>query len=216
MQSHASFNFDPFAKVRSLSGILLGLLFARAAMRFITYAVLRAVAPGPQQMTAESFDTLRMIDTGLFGLENLLTLVSMIVFFVWIYRVIKAARASGVVTAYSPGMAVGGWFIPIANIVLPWLTVRDALRSVQRATALAGIWWIVWLINMSLAFPHQLLRQLSMVPELGDAIPYDVLEPMYSLAESTFWPYVLSDTAAWALLAVIVVTVKGAVSPRQP
>ncbi|MCH9680861.1 MAG: DUF4328 domain-containing protein [Deltaproteobacteria bacterium] len=214
MQSHPHTNFDPFAKVRSLSGVLMVFLFARASMRAVNYLVAKATAPsGATSM--EDHQTFRMIQGGLLGVENLLSLVGMIMFLVWIYRVIKGARAAGVMTKYSPGMAVGGWFIPIANFVLPWLTVRDGLRAVQRPTVLAGLWWIIWIINIPLNAMFQFARQLMLVPELGDNIPFEMIESMYSMLNTMSWPYLLLDTAAWALLGVIVSIVRGAVSQRS-
>ncbi|MEM7159885.1 MAG: hypothetical protein AAF799_44000, partial [Myxococcota bacterium] len=59
---------------------------------------------------------------------------------------------------------------------------------------------------------HQMLRQIRLVPELSRAIPYDMMDKLYSMAGSTFWPYMATDTAAWGVLAAIVLMVKSTVS----
>ena len=203
---------DPFAKVRGLSGPLAVLLIIRASMRALTYLVFEVTAPPPGQITEAQLDQLQLIDGALLGMENLLTLVSIILFMVWIHRVLSAIRSTGQTTSISPGLAVGGWFIPLGNLVLPWLSVRSALKGLGLTSAMAGVWWLLWLANTSLSSIHQFLRQLRLVPELMDAVPYEMIDRFYELADSTFWPYVATDTACWAVLAAIVFMVKGAAS----
>ncbi len=210
MQPYAA-SPDPYQKVRSTSGTLVILLGIRAAMRLVTYLVFTVMAPGPES-GPEALDRILMIDRALLGIESLVGLVAMIVFLVWIYRVLKAIRQTGR-DAMSPGLAVGGWFIPLANVVLPWLSVRSALRGVDNKAPLAGIWWLVWLVNMSLGSAHQLVRQLSLMPELYDVLPMEIIDSMTQSVGSTFWVYFFTDTAAWGLLALIVVTVRKAVTP---
>ncbi|MEM7158928.1 MAG: DUF4328 domain-containing protein, partial [Myxococcota bacterium] len=183
---------DPFAKVRGLSGPLAALLIIRASMRALTYLVFEVTSPPPGQITEAQLDQLLLVDGALLGLESLLSFVSFIVFLVWIHRVLSAIRSTGQ-TSMSPGLAVGGWFIPLANAVLPWLSVRSALKGLGMTSALAGVWWLLWLANTSLSSLHQMLRQIRLVPELSRAIPYDMMDKLYSMAGSTFWPYMATD-----------------------
>ena len=56
---------------------------------------------------------------------------------------------------WSPGWTIGGWFIPIASLVIPALVVRDVwartpqrdLDGRERAVAgpIVGWWWVTWL-----------------------------------------------------------------------
>jgi hypothetical protein len=158
-----------------------------------------------------------MVEGGLLGIENLVTLVAMITFLVWIHGVFVAIRASGRTTSWSPGWAVGGWFIPLANAVLPWLTVRDALKSLGKPTALAGVWWIAWLLVIPLTMLQTFMRQLMILPELGAALrdlPPDVTNRIFELSSSLFWPHFLLDTGVWVLLLLIVSTVRNAAARR--
>jgi hypothetical protein len=214
---------DPFAKVRSLGGTLVVMLGIRAAMRGVTYVVHEVTFPPPGEVTEQQFNSMKLVDTGLLGIENLVTLVAMITFLVWIHRVFVAIRASGGTTSWSPGWAVGGWFLPVANAVIPWLTVRDALKALGKPTALAGAWWLTWLFVIPLTMLHNLARQMFIQPELMSALhelPGGVWEKLFEpgkffeLVESTFWPYVLLDTATWALLLFIVVTIRKAGTPQ--
>jgi len=48
---------------------------------------------------------------------------------------------------WSPGWAAGGWFIPFANFVIPYLVLRE-LRSSSGASASGlgtGAWWALWI-----------------------------------------------------------------------
>lgn len=72
---------------------------------------------------------------------------------VWLYRVHAERREQA---SFSPGMAVGGWFIPVANFVLAPLSMRSAWRAYHGGGGglLALAWWLVWL----LAMPFEVLR----------------------------------------------------------
>ena len=94
-------------------------------------------------------------------------------FIVWLYRL----RADVDTFAPNPGglgrgWAIGGWFIPLANAVLPFLVVRDVIRGTTAADvpatagappvagaapsagrtrrgiyAVAGLWWGLWILG---------------------------------------------------------------------
>jgi hypothetical protein len=197
---------DPFAKVRSLGGTLLVLLSIRAALPGVHYIVSRFLLPSGE-IDGAQFQTLRLVNVSLLGLANLIAFIAFITFLVWIHATTVAIRRTGGTTTLSPGMAVGGWFIPVANVVLPCLSVRSALRGVQQPGILAVVWWIVYLIDLPLLAVHQLAVQLWAIPELMRAIPPEILEDVLRLSHETFWPYLVADTLAWGLLALVVASV---------
>jgi hypothetical protein len=203
-----------FDGVRSISGVLIAFLCFRAAQRLLAFVVFRVIAPEHGEVTGEEFDTIRLVDTALIGVENLASLVAIILVFVWLYRITKAIRANGGDTTLSPGMTVGGWFIPFANLVLPWLAVRSALRGVDRNSALAGVWWLCWLAMSSLGMFHNLARQIQHAPELLGVIPPEVLDKLFETVHATYWPYFIIDTAAFGLLAIIVAIVRKGTADR--
>lgn len=201
---------DPYAKVRGISGALLIFLGARASMRVISFLVFRLTAPPPGEITPEQFDRMQGIDTALLGVENLAAFVGMILFIIWTFRATKAIRASGKDTKLGPGLAALGWFIPFANVVLPWLGVRDILDKLGEKKMLAGIWWILWLINMPLNGANNFGRQVRTMPdELFDMF---YSEEFMATIDASFWPYFIVDTAAWAMLVLIVFKVREAVT----
>ncbi len=71
-----------------------------------------------------------------------------IVALVWIYRTMCNVHAKGVATKYSPGWAVGCWFIPLANLILPYFPMREAwAKSRCGPTGLLAGWWAAWVVH---------------------------------------------------------------------
>jgi heme/copper-type cytochrome/quinol oxidase subunit 2 len=83
-------------------------------------------------------------------------------FIVWMFRAAKNHEALGRTnTRLGPGWAIGSWFIPVANLVMPVLIVQDLWRggdaSRPRGDAhwrdapggwLVGWWWAAWLVSL--------------------------------------------------------------------
>jgi hypothetical protein len=97
--------------------------------------------------------TIGLIQTALF-------VTTAIVFLVWIYR---ARRNLPVLGArglrYSPGWAVGWFFIPLANLVLPFLVATEIWKASDSSdmdghswrnapsSPLIASWWALWVIS---------------------------------------------------------------------
>jgi hypothetical protein len=78
-----------------------------------------------------------------------------VVYLVWLNRVSKNLAPLGVSNqSYSPGWAVGCWFVPFLNLVRPFQVVReiwqrsdpaiDTSISVGSSTPMIGWWWGLW------------------------------------------------------------------------
>ncbi|MEP6787579.1 MAG: DUF4328 domain-containing protein [Acidobacteriota bacterium] len=90
-------------------------------------------------------------------------ILSIVLFLVWLFRIYKnlpSLRSAS--TEFTPGWAVGWWFIPFANLVKPFQVVRSAwsesdpnfdpqtgfLTSVQAgAPAFMSLWWAFWILS---------------------------------------------------------------------
>jgi hypothetical protein len=84
-----------------------------------------------------------------------------IVLMIWLWRAAKNNEALGRDhPRLAPGWAIGGWFIPCANFVIPVLMVQDLWRGSNVAiargeerwriadrSALVGWWWGAWLFT---------------------------------------------------------------------
>ena len=83
-------------------------------------------------------------------LKSLLIVAIAPTFIVWLFLVLKNLVMRGI-RVWAPGWAIGGWFIPVANLVLPALVVNGAVKGSNAdsrrsgGTALVVIWWLLLL-----------------------------------------------------------------------
>lgn len=76
-----------------------------------------------------------------------LSLLIGVLLLTWCYQVHDARRGQA---GFSPGMAVGGWLIPLANMILPPLILRSAWRAtvgVGGGLLIFG-WWLIWILEI--------------------------------------------------------------------
>jgi hypothetical protein len=100
---------------------------------------------------------------GLFALIDIpLRILCAIFFLIWLHRAygnLSPLKAQNL--EFSPGWAVGWWFIPLANLVKPFQIVRElyvksdrdgydddgALSGGSRSAELVGFWWAALLLS---------------------------------------------------------------------
>lgn len=138
--------------------ILLGVL---AVMEVVTIGlqvnelVLLSRLPGASTDFAATRDlTNRIVILGI--LSALVQIPTVVMWLVWQYRAQSNLRPLGsTALRWSPAWAVWGWLIPFANLVLPYLTVRELSKASEpdagtlewrtRPTgALLPLWWASW------------------------------------------------------------------------
>lgn len=90
--------------------------------------------------------------------EIIVYLATVVCFLMWLYRAYNNLRAfdSWSRPDYSAAMAVGSFFIPFANLVLPYRIVKEVwqksgtadegLMSEPNTPAFFPIWWLFWLL----------------------------------------------------------------------
>ena len=100
---------------------------------------------------------------GLVAIVQVLIYIATVVFFlVWLFRVYKnLTPLQAPNPEYTPGWAVGWWFIPFANLVKPFQVVREAwlqsdpdfdqnlnfLSNSISPPVFFGFWWGFWLLS---------------------------------------------------------------------
>lgn len=94
-------------------------------------------------------------------------IATVVLFCVWLFRAGKNARALGAQNMkHSAGMAVGYFFIPIANLFMPFFAAREIEKASNpeagstgwehtAASGILGVWWTLWIC-------HRVLDQISM------------------------------------------------------
>ena len=68
-----------------------------------------------------------------------LTIASIIVLSIWALRTARHARLTGAADL-SPGLACGGWYIPLANAIVPFVQLRRVAVHRRRSTAAVNLW----------------------------------------------------------------------------
>jgi hypothetical protein len=96
-----------------------------------------------------------------------IAMVTGVFFLIWIYRAHKNLRALGATDLkYSPGWAIGGFFIPVLNVVRPYQVVTEIWKASGPGARRSGgaswiyesppvfisLWWGLWLLSGFLDF----------------------------------------------------------------
>ena len=86
------------------------------------------------------------------GLLYLVVYVSLIIsFLMWLYRASKNLASLGVDQWFSPGWAVGWWFVPIANLWQPFRAISEIWKGSHPDGAsrppMLWVWWIAFLVS---------------------------------------------------------------------
>ncbi|MER6095269.1 DUF4328 domain-containing protein [Streptomyces sp. NPDC001728] len=109
---------------------------------------------------ADSYDPDRLgtLDLGvLYSVSLMVYLATGIVFIVWFHRLRKNAEVwAADLQTRTPGYAIGGWFIPIANFWIPRAIAAEIWRASRREPyaadgrgelALLNGWWVCWTVS---------------------------------------------------------------------
>ncbi|MFC8759567.1 DUF4328 domain-containing protein [Streptomyces sp. NPDC057193] len=100
-------------------------------------------------------ETFGPIDLNLaYSLSLTLYLATAVVFIVWFHRLRKNAEIwAGDLQGRKPGWAIGGWFVPLANLWIPRAVAVDIWRASRwqpyaadggRELTLLNSWWTCW------------------------------------------------------------------------
>ena len=126
------------------------LLRAIDAQTYVSPSVLREDAEANERRQG----TIGLVQSALFIVNGILILA-------WIWRANANARALGARRmVFTPGWAVGWFFVPFANLVMPYRALRETWRASARpldpeAVDVPGLWfpawWFFWLASNTAA-----------------------------------------------------------------
>jgi len=174
--------FDIWRPTRSLTSWLTGLLVVQAvgsvvapiafdqSHRFVQWhRAFDALLDGRQQEADRIFRAANESSdaTSWVGLVGTATFVLLII---WMWRSAHNAQALGRTSPrLSPGWAIGSWFIPVGNVVLPYVLYSDLWRSSDPASERGDGWrtrpgsalvrgfWAVYVVGISFALAGPVL-----------------------------------------------------------
>jgi len=144
------------------------------------------------------------------GFMAFFVLIAAIVWLVWQHRAHTNLGALGATQLrYSPGWAVAWWFIPVANIVMPYLTMRELYKAsdpqagsvdwaMRGGGGVLAVWWTARLVT-------QALFQVGVV--FGDRSDFSAMR-----MEASFF---VAGNLVFVVLGVLAILVIRAVDTRQ-
>jgi Domain of unknown function (DUF4328) len=161
-----SASYAPPARWRSLRGLTTALTWLFAAHIFLSVLLIIGVfnhlrVLGDEEVLGVVRDTEAVNDANAFPaamiiLSGLVGLAIFVLLIIWLYRAAKNNEALGRQNPrLGPGWAIGGWFIPVANFVIPFIVLDDVWRGSdpsvarddpgwRRSSTLSAIWaWLV-------------------------------------------------------------------------
>jgi hypothetical protein len=98
-------------------------------------------------LQTKASDSIAVLST----IESVCLLVAGIPFLIWLYRACANLTALGVPNPrFSPGWAVGSYFVPFLGIYCPFLSMREVWNGSMTAgnhqsTLVVGLWWWLWI-----------------------------------------------------------------------
>jgi len=140
---------DPKGRTTTLKVLLwIGAAVAVVALisDFMTLLFLSRYLPGGGGWQANQF---RQALVG--GCQWLLLAITAVVFLMWVHRANTNARLLGAEMKFTPGWAVGWFFIPIWNLWKPYQIMREIWRASQEGAGqrkpndLLVAWWMLFL-----------------------------------------------------------------------
>jgi uncharacterized BrkB/YihY/UPF0761 family membrane protein len=133
-----------------------------------------------------------------------------VLFCMWIFRVQKNRMGLGQVPDHSAGWTVGSFFIPVANLVLPFFPMRDAWKGTaggKRPVAVFLLWYLAWSLGLAVAIVAAVWAGIEAADAQRDApegtAPEDIMVDMPPGVEVLRWVGLgLMVVAAFGLFAM--------------
>ena len=159
---------NPFRPLNSLSLLpVIGLgLLAVAEVLSIVVGIAQVASPDTTvDLDEEGLMSIWLMLQGMvYLLKFPVYIFTVVTFLIWLHRAhsnLGALRAENL--EFTPGWAVGWWFIPFANLVKPYQAVREVWAesdpdidpnervflsaSLRTAPTYMGVWWGMWLTS---------------------------------------------------------------------
>jgi multisubunit Na+/H+ antiporter MnhC subunit len=169
--------YTPPARWRSLRGLTTALTWLFSAHIVLTVVLIIGVLNhlrvlGDNETGGRVFDTKAVNDANalpaaMILLSFLVALAIFVLLIIWLYRAAKNNEALGRQNPrLGPGWAIGGWFIPVANFVIPFIVMDDVWRGSdpsiprgdpnwRRSLTFGAIW--AWLVTAVIWFVPTLI-----------------------------------------------------------
>lgn len=149
-------------------------------------------------VNADPFATTNVVSL----LSTPVQIASYVLLALWMWRLRTVQRARGADPGGVPAVEWWGWFVPLANLVLPFLGMRALTRRTVALGMLVG-WWILYVASSLVAGIGTFMGMFGALDfstgEYTNLERLDVLVP-------TYWISGLLLLGSWAFLVAIIRT----------
>ena len=207
------------------SAMLIIVILITTARAYFTYeeiGLLERILLGEQvseDETNPSYQRIALIG----GFWVVAQIVAAVFFFFWLHRAFKNLVHLEVAgTWFSPGSGIGWWFVPLANLVIPYHAMKQLWKTSDVITILRNstlekniwkeantsplliVWWLLWLVCWFLY--SWVDAPLSNI-DLSEPASVDAFNSAIESAIRTNWLSILGDTltVVSAILAIIII-----------
>ena len=141
--------------------------------------------------------------------QLVLFIVTAVVFCVWVHQAQVNARALGATgMKVTPGWAVGSFFVPLVNLVMPFFAMVDlwkasepgpeavepGSRAALSASPLLGAWWLTWLLGGGIgSAASMMMKGAADAASMARATNVDILASLVIMACALLAAFVVRD-----------------------
>lgn len=130
---------------RSLVAAITLRIVAAAALLLLGADGFQIAVLGTQGLNPDEITFDELVRFGALSVYFVALVVAVVAFARWEHRIARNAVRLDETCSYTPGWAVGWWFIPLANLVVPYRVLRELWRASGRdrstGPAYMGAWW---------------------------------------------------------------------------
>jgi hypothetical protein len=157
------FTPEPYVSAHSRARLVKILLVAGAVVSTISMLVTALTLVFPPLAEEDAIETnmggfaMALVGLGVGLLTIAIVIATVVVFCMWLYRCCKNLKAFGTPRNrinFSPGWTVGSFFVPFANLVIPYRAIKELWQNSQVGTSFMTsppawfpIWWTFWLLS---------------------------------------------------------------------
>lgn len=134
-----------------------------------------------------------------------IAIASFVLLALWMSKIRGARKAHGTAIGGPPAVEWWGWFVPFANVVLPFLGMRAITKGRASMGLLVG-WWVAYVGSVGVSIAASLSTFRAIDFQTGELAHPEALDSMVGLT----WASAIALTVSWIFLAMIIrVTTQG-------
>jgi len=127
------------------------------------------------------------------------SIASFVLLALWMSKIRGARKTRGEAIGGPPAVEWWGWFVPVANIVLPFLGMRAVTKGRASIGLLLG-WWIAFVAFFGVQFATSMASLRAIDFQTGELARPEALDSIVGLT----WAAAILLTVSWVFLATII------------